>query len=140
MRDGIEEAMSNAIGNAITDDKGNSLSPEPCALIPSVAKAKANLTVGAHETPAISPPDVDAVGMAIEHLDFTPSCEYGGDCGSAADWWVLTRHCCSDRRDDGYLCNPCLRRFLDGPPAVCGYCEKRWAPARSSILRIEPLR
>ncbi len=36
--------MSNAIGNAITDDNGNSLSPEPCALIPAVAKEVCGVT------------------------------------------------------------------------------------------------
>ncbi len=133
--------MSNAIGNAITDDKGNSLSPEPCALIPSVAKAKANLTVGTPETPAIVRPDVDAVGMAIDHLDFEPLCDarHAHERGGAplAEVIVVAKSCpCVPTVR--LWCRPCLEWTLRWSRWRCRACG--YSTSGCLVIHWEPLR
>ena len=47
--------MSNGIRHGIGDGKGNSLSPEPCALIPRSSSARIASLLGATEAPATEP-------------------------------------------------------------------------------------
>lgn len=78
----------------------------------------------------------------IAHLDFEPPCgaRPSSRCPRPADTWVVRAPCCPTAPVSGFVCSPCLKAFLAGPPPRCPDCLCLWPTPAASLARIEPLR
>jgi hypothetical protein len=66
------------------------------------------------------------------------SCEANRHAGFTPAAWVLRQTQCCQRKTVGLICDPCLTRFTQGPPARCGKCGTR-KPACDWIASCEPI-
>lgn len=103
------------------------------------------LTVGAHEQPTITRPDLVGDACQIEHLDFTPPCDSRLHIGTPAPpayAIAFVRTICEHTPIQRLLCQQCLEYVGKQHEAgwVCITCGACTDDGRPLLLSWEPLR